>query len=87
MELATLDLIPSPDFQGIRLERPIKKQLVVKSQDIHSSAKQIGMRYNLSHHPIKKYRSMVLRGLPMFKYDGRPSKLDTEGVNFILIKC
>ena len=56
MELATLDSIPSPDLQGIKLERPIKKQLVVKSQDSHSATKQIEMRYNLSHYTIKMFR-------------------------------
>ena len=86
MDMTILELIPTPNLGGVKLERPIKKELVRKSFEINSSAKIIGFNYSLSHFTIKKYRSKVLNGIPMYKYDGRPTKLDTEGVNLILDK-
>jgi hypothetical protein len=86
MNLFVLDSNPAPNLKGISLERVIKKTLVEKSFNNNSSANIIASKYNISIHTIKKYRNYISNDIPLFKYEGRPTKIDTEGINLILQK-
>jgi hypothetical protein len=79
-----LDSNPPPDLSGRRLDAATKRKLVAETHADGSNYFTVMEKYNLKHSTLRGYYKRVKRELPIFKSNGRPSKVDSIGREVVL---
>jgi hypothetical protein len=79
-----LDSNPPPDLSGRRLDAATKRKLVAETHADGSNYFTVMEKYNLKHSTLRGYYKRVKRELPIFKSNGRPSKVDGIGREVVL---